>query len=206
MNRLAVVAVSGGDAEDTRRHTRSRRVGAALHSRRSFDSVPGGRRCFRIPGADSGQRRRRAAADQRAGGDLVDRSGQGRPPRNAGGDRREAGRGARVREQRTPRADASERRADGGIQSRRHGGIPLQGEGRQRGPRPDCEAAGLCGREEVPHAAAHSRRTQRAGCALVQLRAAVVRRQRLRCGGGELSRQFRTRRKIPDGDFRRLGQ
>ena len=117
-----------------------------------------------------------------------------------------SGRGSRVREQRTARADAPQRRPDGGVQTGRHGRVQLQGERRQRGPRADCEAGGLCGREEVSDAAADSWRTERTGRALVQFRAAAVRRQRLRRGGGELSRQFGARRKIPDCDLGGLGQ
>ena len=48
-------------------------------------------------------------------------------------------------------------------------------------------------------AAAHSRRPERAGPAFVQLRAAVVRGQRLRGAGGELSRQLGPRRRSSRG-------
>ena len=166
MNRLAVVAVAGGEpkilADKLDRGVSAPRFtpdGASILFLVADDASE-------YPGADSGQWRRGAAADPRAGGDLVDGAGQGRPPGGAGGDRHEVRRGSRAREQRTARADAPQRRADGRVQSGRHGGVQLQGEGRQRGPRTDCEAAGLCGREEVSDAAADSRRTERTGRAL----------------------------------------
>ena len=71
----------------------------------------------------------------------------------------------------------------------------LQEQGRHRGPRPADQAGRLCRRDEGPAAAAHPRRSERPGSALVQLRAAVVRRQRLRGAGGELSRQRGPRRR-----------
>ena len=59
---------------------------------------------------------------------------------------------------------------------------------------------------EVSDAAADPRRPERPGRAFVQLRAPVVRRQRLRRRRGELSRQQRSGQRLPEGDLRRLGQ
>ena len=208
MNRLAVVSVAGG-APRMLAGKLDRGVSAPrFTARRQVDLlflVADDRSEY--PGTVPADGRRGAAARHaaRASFPAIEQGKDGRMAVLAAGDIRHR-RGPRARKRRlralTHHNDALMARTE----TRRHRRIQLQGEGRQRGPRADRQAARLPGRQEVSDAAAHPRRPQRAGRARLQLRAADLRRQRLRRGGGELPRQFGARREIPDGDLRRLGQ
>jgi Tol biopolymer transport system component len=139
------------------------------------------------------------------GADVINALAQGHDGRLAAlcsGDARSLRAGKR----RAARTHPPQRRAPGRVEAGSYRGIQLPGEGRQRGPRAHGQAARLRRRQALPHAVAHPRRTQRAGRALVQLRAPVIRRQRLRRAGGELPRQFRTRREVSGRHLRRLGR
>jgi len=122
-------------------------------------------------------------------------------------ERCEERRSLRVREQRSPRAHPSQRRTAGRTAAGSHRGVHLQGQGRQRGSRPDGEAARLRGGQEVSYAAARSTadptgrtrtRSTSSGSSSQPTVYVVL--------AVQLPRQLRARRGLPGRDLGRLGQ
>ena len=207
MSRLAVVAGGRRRAEDSGGQARSRRFRASLHEDgTSILFLVSDDRCG-ISGARSGEWRRCAAAAARSGGDQRARAGQGRPPGGSGANDKMSGEihalenselrvlthhnDALLAELKLGATEEFSCKAKDGNEV--HGLIVEAG----RTMWPGKKYPTLLRIHGGPNG-------QDAHC--VQLRTAVLRRQRLRGGGGELSRQFGARREIPGRDLGRLGQ
>ena len=173
--RLAVVALVRRTAAGADRDARSARGGADVVGRREVAVLPDRGRPLRPPGSRPIGRGRDRARPRRPPRGLRPVPRRRRRVRRPRRHRRRAPRGLRARSRGAPPPHPPQRRVARRRRARHDRGVHLQGQGRHRGARPDRQAAGLPGREEVPDAAAHPRRTERAGRALLQLRAPVLR-------------------------------
>jgi dipeptidyl aminopeptidase/acylaminoacyl peptidase len=192
-------------AREGNRGSRPRRVVAAVRRGWQGDRRPRHRRQVRLSGARDARDQPRRPDVPAAGGGVESqhrRHVRGR----AVGRRHQADRGLQGRwVARAGAAHASERRALLGASARYRRSGQCQEQGRHGGPRAADEARRLRRRHEDSDAAADPRRAEQSGSALVQLRAAMVRGQRLRRARRELSRQRRPRLEVLESHRRGLG-
>ena len=179
------LVVAGRQDAHIRRRRRPRRV------RRADDN---GGRCRRE--ADDRPARRSGTCRSALDGNLTLLAGIDVPD----------ARGVRARGRHTAQAHEGERRPAGPAPARYDRRLHVDEQGRHGGEWAHREARVVHTRQEVPDAAHHPRRPQRAGRPLLQLRQRVLRGARLRGAEHQLPRQLGPRPGVPEGHLRRLGQ